>query len=70
MFTEIKEPLRQSYRDEKRRWLVGFSGGKDPAVVASLLNRTGRNISEFQTVARLREAQLPKLLSGGLRVST
>ena len=29
MFQEIKDSLRQLYLEDKRPWLVGFSGGKD-----------------------------------------
>ena len=29
MFQEIKASLRQLYLEDKRPWLVGFSGGKD-----------------------------------------
>jgi hypothetical protein len=28
MFQEIKASLRQLYLEDKRPWLVGFSGGK------------------------------------------
>jgi tRNA(Ile)-lysidine synthase TilS/MesJ len=29
MFQDIKDSLRQLYLEDKRPWLVGFSGGKD-----------------------------------------
>ncbi len=36
-FQEIGEPLRELYRTDPRPWLVGFSGGKDSTMVASLI---------------------------------
>ena len=36
-FQEIVHTLRQLYLDDKRPWLVGFSGGKDSTMVASLI---------------------------------
>jgi DNA sulfur modification protein DndC len=37
VFQDIKRSLRQLYLDEKRPWLVGFSGGKDSTMLASLV---------------------------------
>jgi DNA sulfur modification protein DndC len=37
MFHEIKASLRQLYLEDKRPWLVGFSGGKDSTMLASLI---------------------------------
>jgi DNA sulfur modification protein DndC len=37
MFQEIKASLEQLYREDKRPWLVGFSGGKDSTMLASLI---------------------------------
>lgn len=37
IYTEIKESLSRLYIDDKRPWLVGFSGGKDSTLVASML---------------------------------
>ena len=37
MFQEIKDALRQLYLEDKRPWLVGFSGGKDSTMLASLI---------------------------------
>jgi DNA sulfur modification protein DndC len=37
MFQEIKASLRQLYLEDKRPWLVGFSGGKDSTMLASLI---------------------------------
>ena len=36
-YQEIRDSLRQLYLDDPRPWLVGFSGGKDSSMVASLL---------------------------------
>ena len=37
MFQEIKASLEQLYLEDKRPWLVGFSGGKDSTMLASLI---------------------------------
>ena len=37
MFQEIKGSLRQLYLEDERPWLVGFSGGKDSTMLASLV---------------------------------
>ena len=37
MFQEIKASLEQLYREDARPWLVGFSGGKDSTMLASLI---------------------------------
>lgn len=37
MFQEIKASLRQLYVEDERPWLVGFSGGKDSTMLASLI---------------------------------
>jgi len=37
MFPEIKSSLEQLYREDQRPWLVGFSGGKDSTMLASLI---------------------------------
>ena len=37
MFQEIKASLGQLYREDQRPWLVGFSGGKDSTMLASLI---------------------------------
>jgi DNA sulfur modification protein DndC len=36
-FQEIKDSLRNLYLEDDRPWLVGFSGGKDSTLVASLI---------------------------------
>ncbi len=37
MFGEIRDALADLYRQDDRPWLVGFSGGKDSTMVASLV---------------------------------
>ncbi|MCI0721396.1 MAG: DNA phosphorothioation system sulfurtransferase DndC [Acidobacteria bacterium] len=37
MFNEIKASLQKLYEDDQRPWLVGFSGGKDSTMLASLI---------------------------------
>jgi len=37
MFPEIKESLKTLYLEDERPWLVGFSGGKDSTMLASLI---------------------------------
>lgn len=34
---DIKDSLTQLYAEEERPWLVGFSGGKDSTMLASLI---------------------------------
>jgi DNA sulfur modification protein DndC len=36
-YQDIKKSLRQIYLDDNRPWLVGFSGGKDSTMLASLV---------------------------------
>ncbi|MGH9890729.1 MAG: DNA phosphorothioation system sulfurtransferase DndC [bacterium] len=36
-YQDIKESLRQLYLEDNRPWLVGFSGGKDSTMLASLV---------------------------------
>jgi len=36
-FQDIRAGLRQLYMDDNRPWLVGFSGGKDSTMLASLV---------------------------------
>jgi 3'-phosphoadenosine 5'-phosphosulfate sulfotransferase (PAPS reductase)/FAD synthetase len=35
-YTDIKDSLRHLYLEDPRPWLVGFSGGKDSTMLASL----------------------------------
>jgi DNA sulfur modification protein DndC len=37
IFQDIKDSLRHLYLEDKRPWLVGFSGGKDSTMLASLV---------------------------------
>ena len=37
IFQDIKSGLRQVYLEDERPWLVGFSGGKDSTMLASLV---------------------------------
>jgi tRNA(Ile)-lysidine synthase TilS/MesJ len=36
-YSTIRENLKQLYLEDSRPWLVGFSGGKDSSMVASLI---------------------------------
>jgi DNA sulfur modification protein DndC len=36
-YQEIRDSLRQLYLDDTRPWLIGFSGGKDSTMMASLV---------------------------------
>ena len=36
-YSEIKDDLKRLYLEDERPWLVGFSGGKDSSMVASLI---------------------------------
>jgi DNA sulfur modification protein DndC len=36
-YREIKDALSQLYAEDARPWLVGFSGGKDSTMLASLI---------------------------------
>jgi DNA sulfur modification protein DndC len=51
MFPEIAENLRRLYLDDPRPWLVGFSGGKDSTMLASMI---------FEIVAELPTAKRTK----------
>jgi DNA sulfur modification protein DndC len=53
-YSNIKESLRQLYLDDERPWLVGFSGGKDSTMVASLI---------FDAVLSVPSAQRKKPIS-------
>ena len=37
VYQDIKTNLRELYLEDRRPWLVGFSGGKDSTMLASLL---------------------------------
>ena len=59
-YQDIKKSLRQLYLEDNRPWLVGFSGGKDSTMLASLVfdgivsitNLNTRSDSHQDTVAR------------------
>lgn len=36
-YQDIKQSLRRLYLEDNRPWLVGFSGGKDSTMLASLV---------------------------------
>ncbi len=46
MFTDIKNKLTNLYLDDLRPWLVGFSGGKDSTMVASMVFEIIANIPQ------------------------
>jgi DNA sulfur modification protein DndC len=48
VFQEIRESLSQLYKADARPWLVGFSGGKDSTLVASLVFDTIQSIPAVQ----------------------
>ena len=47
-YQQIKRSLRELYLDDERPWLVGFSGGKDSTMVASLVFDTVLSVSEVE----------------------
>ena len=47
-YTTIKESLRTLYLEDKRPWLIGFSGGKDSTLVASLIVEVIASIPESE----------------------
>ena len=47
-YTDIKDSLRQLYLDAPRPWLVGFSGGKDSTMLASLVVEVVAGIPDGQ----------------------
>ncbi len=53
-YQEIKKSLRQLYMEDNRPWLVGFSGGKDSTMLASLV---------FDAVLSLPTAERTKQIS-------
>ena len=54
-FQEIKNPLRDLYQANARPWLVGFSGGKDSTLLASLIFDAVQSIHE----AKQRKESIP-----------
>lgn len=53
-FQDIKESLTQLYLDDARPWLIGFSGGKDSTMLASVI---------FEVVMAIPEGQRKKPIS-------
>ena len=47
-YQDIKSSLRQLYLDDPHPWLVGFSGGKDSTMVASLIVEVVAGIPDGQ----------------------
>lgn len=47
-YHDIKSSLRQLYLDDPRPWLVGFSGGKDSTMLASLIVEVVAGIPDGQ----------------------
>ncbi len=45
---DIKSSLRSLYLDDPRPWLVGFSGGKDSTMLASLIVEVVAGIPDGQ----------------------
>lgn len=49
-YQDIKNSLRQLYLEDNRPWLVGFSGGKDSAMLASLVFDTALSVSPAERI--------------------
>jgi len=49
-FQEIRSSLRQLYLEDPRPWLVGFSGGKDSTMVASIIFEIVTSIPKEQRI--------------------
>ena len=47
-YQEIKDSLRRLYLTDPRPWLVGFSGGKDSTMLASLIVETVADVTDDQ----------------------
>src|ERR1041384_6671103 len=43
-YHDLKDALRQLYLNDPRPWLVGFSGGKDSTMLASLIFETALSV--------------------------
>ena len=50
IFQTIKDSLRKLYLEDSRPWLVGFSGGKDSTMLASLIFETAASIPTEQRI--------------------
>jgi hypothetical protein len=76
MFHEIKASLQQLYLEDQRPWLVGFSGGKDSTMLASLIfdavlaipaERRKKPISVLCTDTRVEIPAIAEMIEGTLR---
>ena len=47
-YSDIKDSLRNLYLEDPRPWLVGFSGGKDSTMLASLIVEVVAGIPDAQ----------------------
>lgn len=50
MFGSITTALRQLYLEDPRPWLVGYSGGKDSTMVASLIFEAVQSLPKEQRI--------------------
>ena len=48
VFADIKDSLRELYLSDSRPWLIGFSGGKDSTMVASLIYEVVQSLDRAQ----------------------
>ena len=76
MFQDIKASLRQLYLEDERPWLVGFSGGKDSTMLASLIfdavlsipaEQRKKPISVLCTDTRVEIPAIAEMIEGTLR---
>jgi len=51
-FSDIKDSLRHLYLEDPRPWLVGFSGGKDSTMFASLKGQGQMANAKWQGLPR------------------
>ena len=75
-YQDIKKSLRQLYLEDTRPWLLGFSGGKDSAMLASLVFETAlalppaertKPISVVCTDTRVEIPAIVEMVEGTLR---
>lgn len=76
VYGSIKETLRRLYTDDDRPWLVGFSGGKDSTLLASLifdtvqslpLNSRRKPVSVVCTDTRVEIPAITEMVEGTLK---
>jgi len=74
-YQDIKTSLRQLYLDDERPWLVGFSGGKDSTMLASLVfdavlsvppDKRAKPISVVCTDTRVEIPAIVEMVEGSL----